>query len=96
MVAEGLKLTIICTYSYFLIDQSVLCILVKLLLRIDVNVVGPQFFPDLQKTQVISETSQQTHMYFLIPVDTKKVNHEFLLDKSLSVSHTRTLYNTKM
>lgn len=39
------------TYPDFVIDQPVLCILIKLLLRVNINPIGSQLFPDLHKVK---------------------------------------------
>lgn len=46
-------LSVVQTHSYFLIDCSVLRILIELFLWIDVNPIGSKLFPDLHKMKTV-------------------------------------------
>lgn len=46
------------THSYFLIDCSVLRILVELFLWIDVNPIGSKLFPDLHKIKKLKKNKK--------------------------------------
>lgn len=49
------------TYPYFVIDQPVVCVLVELFLRVNIDPVGPQLFPDLQIKQQKCKVKLATH-----------------------------------
>lgn len=49
------------THPYFVIDQPVVCVLVELFLRVNIDAVGPQLFPDLQIKQQKGNVKLATH-----------------------------------
>lgn len=54
-------LSVVQTHSYFLIDCSVLRILIELFLWIDVNSIGSKLFPDLHKMKTVKCFRRKEH-----------------------------------